>query len=30
MATEKLAQGIRGFTEDSLRLEAYIQAQLNS
>lgn len=30
MATEKLAQGIRGFTEDSLRLEAYIQEQLNS
>ena len=30
MATEKLAQGIRGFTADSLRLEAYIQKQLNT
>ena len=27
MATEKLAEGIRGFTEDTLKLEHYIQQQ---
>jgi transaldolase len=30
MATEKLAEGIRGFTQDILKLESIVQAKIDA